>query len=125
MKADIERAVGLALGAQAEYLLMASEAEDKQVKQVFDDMAADCDRHVKVLRSRQEYLQKWGSQLQAQMAAQANQPGGQAQGQQQNQGKGQNQNGKGQKQQLSPGQNLGAGAASSSGTGGTEVGSSG
>jgi hypothetical protein len=68
MKPDLERAVGLALGAQAEYLMMASEAEDKQAKQVFDAMAEDLDRHVKVLRSRQEYLQKWGPQLQKQQA---------------------------------------------------------
>lgn len=88
MKPDLERAVGLALGAQAEYLMMASEAEDKQAKQVFDSMAEDVDRHVKVLRSRQEYLQKWGPQLQQQQLGA--QQGGQAQmaqgGMQQQQG---------------------------------------
>lgn len=64
MKPDLERALGLAHGVQAEYHLMASSAEEKQVKQVFESMADDLDRHIKVLKSRQEYMQKWGDQLQ-------------------------------------------------------------
>lgn len=75
MKPDMERALGLAHGVQAEYLLMASTAEEKQVKQVFEAMAEDVDRHIKVLRSRQDYIAKWGDQL-AQAAQDQSSPSG-------------------------------------------------
>lgn len=75
MKPDMERALGLAHGVQSEYLLMASTAEEKQVKQVFESMAEDVDRHIKVLRSRQDYLAKWGDQLQQSTQEQSGQSG--------------------------------------------------
>lgn len=75
MKPDLERALGMAHGVQAEYLLMAATAEEKQVKQVFEAMAADVDRHIKVLRSRQDYMQKWGDQLQQASNDQSSQSG--------------------------------------------------
>lgn len=75
MKPDLERALGLAHGVQAEYLLMASTAEEKQVKQVFEAMAEDVDRHIKVLRSRQDYMAKWGDQLQQAAQDQSSQNG--------------------------------------------------
>jgi hypothetical protein len=97
MKPDLERALGLAHGLQAEYLLMAATAEEKQVKQIFESMAEDVDRHIKVLRSRQDYIQKWGDQLQQQgrqpwQNAQQGQNGQQGQNSQQGQNGQQGQN---------------------------------
>lgn len=78
MKPDLERALGLAHGVQAEYLLMAATAEEKQVKQVFEAMAEDVDRHIKVLRSRQDYMEKWGDQLQQAQQDDSSQQGAEA-----------------------------------------------
>lgn len=56
VKGDLERAIAMAEASKGNYLLFATESEDQKAKQVFDDMAQDMDRHVKILESRKDYL---------------------------------------------------------------------
>lgn len=46
----------MAEASKGSYLLYAVESEDQKAKQVFQDMATDMDRHVKILQSRMDYL---------------------------------------------------------------------
>lgn len=55
---DLERAIAMAEAARGNYLLFASDSEDEKAQQVFTDMAEDMKRHVMILESRQEYLEK-------------------------------------------------------------------
>lgn len=59
--ADLERAIAVAESAKGNYLLFAVDSEDEKATQVFKDMAEDMERHVKILESRRDYLQKNGN----------------------------------------------------------------
>lgn len=58
VKGDLERSIAMAEAAKGSYLLFATESEDKTATKVFKDMADDMERHVKILKSRVEYLQQ-------------------------------------------------------------------
>ncbi|HEY3368466.1 MAG TPA: DUF1657 domain-containing protein [Symbiobacteriaceae bacterium] len=56
VKADLDRAIAMAEASKGNYLLFSTESEDKKATQVFQDMAQDMERHVKILESRVDYL---------------------------------------------------------------------
>lgn len=58
VRADLERSIAMAEAAQGNYLLFAVDSEDERARQVFNDMAEDMQRHVKILQSRVEYLKQ-------------------------------------------------------------------
>ncbi|MFZ5824417.1 MAG: DUF1657 domain-containing protein [Bacillota bacterium] len=86
---EIERAIAMAEAAKGNYLLFATDSEDQKATQVFKQMADDMERHVTILESRLDYLnrnnplnkQQQGQQQQQQQQQQQGQ-----QGQQQAQG---------------------------------------
>lgn len=55
---NLERAIALAEAAKGNYLLFATESEDDKAQKAFKDMAEDMDRHVQILESRRDYLEK-------------------------------------------------------------------
>jgi rubrerythrin len=55
---DLERAIAMAEASKGSYLLFATDSEDDKAKQVFQDMAEDMERHVTILKSRQDYLEQ-------------------------------------------------------------------
>lgn len=84
VRGDIDRAIAMAEAARGNYLLFATESEDTTAQRVFQDMAGDMERHVKILESRRDYLDQY-NQLNAQLAGGNNQgQGGQNTGQKQN-----------------------------------------
>jgi rubrerythrin len=56
---DLDRAIAMAEASKGNYLLFAVDSEDETARQVFQDMADDMERHVGILRSRQEYLEQY------------------------------------------------------------------
>lgn len=55
---DLDRAIAMAEASKGSYMLFATESEDEKAKQVFQDMAQDMERHVTILKSRQDYLEQ-------------------------------------------------------------------
>lgn len=51
----------MAEASKGQYKLFATESEDERAKSVFEDMAEDMERHVAILESRLEYLDKHNS----------------------------------------------------------------
>lgn len=59
VRSELERAIAIAEASKGNYLLFAANSEDDKAKQVFKDMAEDMERHVKILESRQDFLNKY------------------------------------------------------------------
>ncbi|HEY8347323.1 MAG TPA: DUF1657 domain-containing protein [Symbiobacteriaceae bacterium] len=55
---DLERAIAMAEAIRGNYLLFAIETKEEKAKKVFKEMAEDMKRHVLILESRKEYLEK-------------------------------------------------------------------
>lgn len=58
VRKDLERSIAMAAVAKGNYLLFATDSEDDTVTSVFRDMADDMERHVQILESRRDYLDK-------------------------------------------------------------------
>lgn len=58
VRRDLDRAIAMAEASRGSYLLFATDSEDEKATTVFNDMAADMNRHVKILESRRDYLDK-------------------------------------------------------------------
>lgn len=61
---DLQRAIAMAEASKGQYLLFATDSEDEKATTVFQDMAADMERHVKILESRRDYLEQHNNLIQ-------------------------------------------------------------
>jgi len=59
VRGDLEKAIAMAEASKGSYLLFATDSEDEKAKGVFQDMAEDMERHVTILKSRQQYLDQY------------------------------------------------------------------
>ncbi len=56
VKSDYEKAVAMCEANKGNYAMMAHSTDDQQVKQMFNNMKSDMDKHIQFLNSRLEYL---------------------------------------------------------------------
>lgn len=55
---DLEKAIAMAESIRGSYLIFAAETEEEKARKVFKEMAEDMKRHIMILESRKEYLEK-------------------------------------------------------------------
>ncbi|MBZ2174996.1 DUF1657 domain-containing protein [Schnuerera sp. xch1] len=56
VKSDLEKAIASSEAAKGSYSMMAQSTEDEQVKQTFEQMSSDIDRHLQYLNGRLNFL---------------------------------------------------------------------
>lgn len=59
IRQDLDKQIAMAEASKGSYLLFAVGSEDETARQVFSDMAEDMERHVKILKSRVDYLDQY------------------------------------------------------------------
>ncbi len=59
VRQDLDKQIAMAEASKGNYLLFAVGSEDDTARQVFTDMASDMERHVKILKSRMDYLDQY------------------------------------------------------------------
>jgi rubrerythrin len=59
IRQDLDKQIAMAEASKGSYMLFAVGSEDEKARQVFSDMAADMERHVKILQSRADYLDQY------------------------------------------------------------------
>lgn len=56
VKSDLQKAIASAEATKGNYAMMAQSTEDQQIKQTFEQMSSDVDRHLQFLNSRLQFL---------------------------------------------------------------------
>lgn len=75
---DLQKAIATAKSQMGSYAMFSASTQDQAAKVMFDGMAQDMDRHIKVLESRLQYINQ-NNQLNQQQQAQQQQQQAQAQ----------------------------------------------
>ncbi|NMA83252.1 MAG: DUF1657 domain-containing protein [Epulopiscium sp.] len=56
VKSDLQQAIAACESAKGSYAMMAQATEDKQIKQMYEQMTSDVERHLQYLDGRLNYL---------------------------------------------------------------------